>query len=746
MEDIFLNDPRQSSAQNIARNQKNAKAPKRRFREYLVDLLVKSLLLTAFVALDFTLFAEAGSYNLFTADQSLVFEAAWIYCAIAMVSFALIFILSFSLTLQNFAVSVGAGGLLLAILNQFANFDPHSILSAYLPSFASDTFGNIMTEYSHYVLAASVFIAVFLFLTFARRSNQMYFLGTILLICGGLLSEAYFNPLSRYFDTKPALDDETTYANGRNFIFIALPDSPSYYKLQALNEGGKNHDIKQAADNLLGFYMQNNFTYYPNAYIEQSNQPLMNLANSLNPNQTKADDILLSDVLLDGYWNFKHLGNERIYLRANRVFDTFHKNDYNIRVYQNHGIELCSINNRLSVNRCVEKVGLPVSLKNLHLTTAQKVALLASEWIESTGIIPSINPILGLTSAIEREIAPLHFATSQLAALDSFKTLDLIADDIVSDKGNNAYFAVLNLPGDLFIYDSLCNLKPLSRWVSADDKDTALMVRRASFAEQTDCLYGKLENFMQTLQKNNRLKNTVVMIQGLNPPFPNIPGLDKDIYKSLQNNRQAGMAIYDPLKNQADIDYKLCTAPAILRSYLYKKDCHELEDFSITNQLRQDILQSAAAQKIANAKIEKARAQFKIWYENWANHNQVSNLIGKEIIPLEKLPDEPEIVPEKEIKEVPIAEKVEENAPETKPQTLSEAAREQAAAPKTEPLPKPEQLKKELKAKTQKTTPTTPSAKKGSQVSVAVKVIDNTANDTVPPAVSNDLQPRKAKK
>lgn len=206
------------------------------------------------------------------------------------------------------------------------------------------------------------------------------------------------------------------------------------------------------------------------------------------------------------------------------------------------------------------------------------------------------------------------------------------------------------------------------------------------------------------------------------------------------------MAIYDPLKNQADIDYKLCTAPAILRSYLYKKDCHELEDFSITNQLRQDILQSAAAQKIANAKIEKARAQFKIWYENWANHNQVSNLIGKEIIPLEKLPDEPEIVPEKEIKEVPIAEKVEENAPETKPQTLSEAAREQAAAPKTKPLPKPEQLKKELKAKTQKPTPTTPPAKKGSQVSVAVKVIDNTANDTVPPAVSNDLQPRKAKK
>lgn len=751
MEDIFLNDPRQSSAQNIARSQKEAKAPKRRFREYLVDLLVKSLLLATLIALDFTLFAEAGSYNLFTADQSLVFESAWIYCAIAIVSFALIFIVSFSLTLQNFAVAVGAGGLLLAVFNQFANFDPSSILAAYLPMFATGTIGNILSSYSHYVLAAAVFLAVFLFLTFARRSNQMYFLGTLLLICGGLLSEAYFNPLSRYFDTKPALDDESTHANGRNFVFIALTDSPSYYKLQSLNEGGKNHDIKQAADNLLGFYLQNNFTYYPNAYARQSNQPLMNLADSLNPNQTKAEDILLSDVLLDSYWNFKRVGNERIYLRTNRVFDTFHKNDYNLRVYQNNGIELCSINNRLSVNRCTEKVSLPISLKDLNLTSAQKVALLASEWIESTGLIPGINPILGLTSAIEREIAPLHFATKQLTALDSFKFLDLMAKDIAADKGNNAYFALLDIPGNLYIYDSLCNLKPLSRWVSADDKDTAIMLRRAAFAEQTSCIYGQLENFMQTLQKNNRLKNTVVVIQGLNTPFTNIPGLDKDIYKSLQSNRQTGIAIYDPLKNQADIDYKLCTAPAVLRSYLYKKDCRELEDFTITKQLRQEILQDAAAQKISNDQIEKAKTQFKAWYETWASHNQVQNLIGQEIIPLEKLPDEPEIVPEKEIKEIPVAENVEETAPETKSQTLSEtAAKEQpkakAKAPKEDkPLPKPEKLKKELKAKTQAKTPAPAPKKDDSHVSVAVKVIDNSAaNDVVPPAVLGDLQYRQA--
>ncbi len=738
MEDIFLNDPRQTSAQNIARKQKGKKPAKRRFREYLVDLVVKSLLLAAVFALDFTLFAEAGSYNLFSSGQELTPEAGWIYAAIAVGSFALIFLFSFSLTLQNFLIGVGSAITLLAIFNQFARFDQTSILASYFNLQPYSAVGDILSHYSHFVLAAILLFAVFIFLTFARRSTQVYLLGTLLLICGGLMSAAYFNPVSRHFDNKSALGEESSHPNGRNFVYIALPNAPTYHKLQNLNKDNKNNDLREAADNVLGFYMQNNFTYYPYSYIEQGDQPYMNLAATLNPNAKNATDYLLSDVLLDGYWDFNHLGNERLYLKENRVFNTFHKNDYNLRAYQNGRIDLCNINSRLSANRCIEKVELPISFNGLGLSLPQKIAILSSEWLESTGLIPSISPILGIISSFEREVAPLHFQTSQLSGLNSFKQLKMLADDIASDKGNNAYFVALDLPSDLFIYDALCNLKPISRWISDDDQDTPLMMRYAAAAEQTSCLYGQLENFMQQLQKNNKLKNTVVVIQGTSVPFSAPLGLEKDLFKSLQNNRQGGIAIYDPLKDQSDIDYRLCTAPAILRSYLYKKDCSELEGYNITDQLRKDILATAEKQKLSNRQIEKSRNNFRSWYSSWAAHNQTENLMAEEVIPLQKAPDEAEIIPEKEIKAVPEAKTAEESAPETTaPQTISEAAKQEAVpvAPKNavaptpveeKPLPKPEQLKNQLKAKiATKTTPAAKTAPSANSVNVSVKVIDS---------------------
>lgn len=738
MEDIFLDDPRQTSAKNLARSQKEKKPAKRRFREYLVDLIVKSLLLATVFALDFTLFAEAGSYNLFTTGQELTPEAGWIYAAIAIVSFALIFLFSFSLTLQNFLIGAGAAVTLLAIFNQFACFDQSSVLAVYFNVMPGSSGSDILSHYSHFVLSAVLLFVTFIFLTFARRSTQMYLLGTLLLICGGLMSAAYFNQLSRYFDNKTALGEESSHPDGRNFVYIALPNAPTYYKLQSLNKDNQSSDLKAAADNVLGFYLQNNFTYYPYSYIEQGDQPYMNLAAALNPNSQNAADYLLSDVLLDGYWDFKHLGNERLYLKENRVFDTFHKNDYNLRVYQNGRIDLCNINSRLSVNRCVEKVERPISFNGLGLSLPQKVAVLSSEWLESTGLVPSISPVLGIASSFERDVAPLHFQTSQLPVLNSFKQLKMLAEDIAIDKGNNAYFAALDMPADLFIYDALCNLKPISRWISANDKDTPLMVRYNAAAEQNSCLYGQLENFMQQLQKNNKLKNTVVVIQGTSVPFSVPLGLDKDLFKSMQNNRQGGIAIYDPLKNQSDIDYHLCTAPAVLRNYLYKKECNELEGYNVTDQLRKEIMSAAEKQKLSNRQIEKARNSFKTWYSSWAAHNQTENLMDEEVIPLQKTPEEAEIVPEKEIKEVPVAQTVEENAPETEAQTISEAAQQEAApiaekaavaAPakaEEKPLPKPEQLKKQLKEKTAaKTATAAKSVPDKNSVNVSVKVIDS---------------------
>lgn len=799
MDDIFLDDPRQSSAQTIARNQKEKKAPKRRLREYLADLIIKSLLFAVIFSLDFTLFAEAGSYNLFTPEQILTSEAVWIYGAITIFSFAILFLFSFSLTLQNFTIGLSAAFLLLALFNQFALFDQSSLLAAYFGTDRSAGAADIFNNYSHLAIAAAFVVFVFIFLTFARRSTQAYFLGILLLIQGGLLSEAYFNPVSRAFDTKAALNDESTHPDSRNFVFIALENAPSYFKLRNIREEGKNTVIGQAADNLLGFYQQNNFTYYPYAYTAHTRNPYLNMAEILNLNQEKSPEkMLLSDVIMNGYWDFKHLNNEKLYLRSNRIFDIFHKKDYNLRIYQSRGIELCTINSRLAVNRCVEKVGLPTNLDSLPFSLPSKTALLAAQWLESTGIIPDIDPLLGIASAFNRNVAPLHFPTKQLKSYNAFKTLDLIVEDIAEDRGNNAYFTLLDFPGNLFMYDSLCNLKPISRWISAQDQNISLAERHQALAEQTNCLYGRLENFMQKLQTGGNLEHTTVIILGLNTPFSSTPGLEKDIFKSIQDNKQTGMAIFDPLKNQADIDYQICTVSALLDNFLNKHPCTELENFAVTDQLKTEILTKAQKQKLNNRQIEKARSAFKNWYASWAADNQVKNIMEEEIIPLEKLPDSAEAVPEREIKNAPVAEKTEELPPETPVQTLSETAAEErtnektsseetpiavedtssreknkpetpvtADAPQKETtppvkvnptlksdnpaeektLPKPEQLKKEFKQKEKdaKEKPATTQDDGKAKVSVEVKVIDHSAgNDVIPPFLLGDLQYKPA--
>lgn len=742
MDDIFLDDPRQTSAQKLARNPKNKKAPRRRFRQYLADLIIKSLLLAALLALDFTLFAEAGSYSLFSPDQILTPEATWIYAAIAVASFFIIFLCSFSLTLQNFMIGTGAAALLLAIFNQFAQFDQSAVLAAYFGTARTGASSDIFSSCSHWVLAGALLLAVLIFLTFARRMTQVYLLCCLLLIVGALISEAYFNPVTRTFDDKLGLNDESTHTDSYNFVFIGLINAPSYHKLMSMSEESKNEGIKQAADNMLGFYQQNNFVYYPYAYTRHRNQPFLNLVDSLNPQPAKQpQDVLLSDVLVNGYWNFKKLDSDRIYLRENQVFEKFHKDDYNLRIYQSHAIELCDLNNRRFANRCIEKINNPINFSGLDLSLPQKTALLAAQWLESTGLVSSINPILSIASVFHNDISLFHFSTAELYEINSFKMLDRMAEDIANDRGNNAYFTVLDMPGNIFIYDSLCNIKPVSRWVSADDTSTPLNIRKAALAEQTSCLYGQLENFVQKLRNNDSLKQTTLVIQSLNTPFPTAPGIEKELFKSLAATRQTGLAIYNPLTAEADINYQICTTPAILDSHLFKTSCPELEDFTITEQLKDEMFKQADEQKLTNDRAANAVKTFQNWYTTWAAQNQQENKMNEEIIPLEKVTSAPA---DTEVSAAPTVAETKELPPEAPTQALPKTPEPPVTTEEKQPkaevqlqsedkkpaLSKPEELKKKFL-----TTPSSaPEKTETGNVNIEVKVIDQTeGSDVIPP-------------
>jgi len=783
MEDVFLSDPRQTSAKEIVKKKKNSKN-RRRFKHYLFDLIVKSLIVASLLAINFTLFAESGSYNLFLPTGKISPEAYWLYTAILSTSLCCMFLVSFSVTLQNILVSAIAGLFALSMLNQFALFDINSFLAHYLGG-DNNLLSNIFENFSHLIVCGIIFIIVWFVFSISHRQIQFYTLVLLLMIQGGLLSDAYFNPNIKIFEPKAYLNDESTHPESNNIIYIALPNASTFTNLKKLDPKGRNNDIKQAAENILGFYLQNNFTYYPNAYLHNIGLPFINLSESLNLNHTDSmDEILLSEIVVNGYWDFKHLKQENIYLRHNRLFDRFHKQDYNLRIYQGQGIELCSINNNLSVNRCLQKVAYPINLSDTKLNFEQKVSLLATQWLESTGIISGINPVLGIFSAFNSEVTPLRFSSKELHSFNAFKTLDIIAEDIITDKGNNFYFTVLDLPSELYLYDSLCNLKPLSRWVSSTDKSTNKNMQYSAYAEQTSCLYGKLESFIRKLEQNQKLKNTTIIIEGISPAFPALPGIEKDLFKSLQSNKQAGLAIYNNLYPQANIDTRACLSSSILRNHFNQQnDCIEFEDFSLTDQLKDEMLQKAKEQALDNQTTDNAKKSFNTWYQTWAAYNQIDITPEEQVIPLEKLPQNT-IVAEKEISKVAVSEADElpqeaktkpldakivntssdienDNLPKTdkdssstettkdisittsssteKVENIQKTEEVEKTLPKLDldkPLLKPEQLKKEFKSKQSdiekksETVVQTTSSKAinnmKQEVNVEVKVIENT--------------------
>lgn len=787
MDDIFLDDPRQISAKAVsAKNKADRKLKKRRFREYFADLIIKSLICAVLIGIDFTLFAEAGSYSLFDNTQTLNAEAIIIYSAIAAVSFAILFLLSFSLFLQDLFTAIIAGLFVLAILTQFALFDRYSVLDSLFGQYFGAGISSLLTTSSHLIIAGTAGILFFLFLTYGRRSNQAYFLGTLIFIFGYIVSDAYFDPVSPQFKNIRANGDEFTHPNGRNIVFLALPQLASYNNLRELSQMPRaSDDAKTAAAAMLGFYTRNNFTHYSAAYIDNPQKPFENLIRIFNPDsELSVEKLQLSDVLLKSYWDFSNLAAEKIYLKNNKIFDTFRNEDYNLHIYQTRGIELCRVNNAMLAAECTAKATPPINLENDKFSLTQKTILLTSGWLESTGLSGGLNPILkGLSFlGINKDIAPLKFSPRDLYVYNTPKILDMIAADIKSGSGNNAYFAVIDLPSDLYIYNGLCSIKPVSQWLSLKE-DNNLLDKRQAYTAQVSCLYGKLENFIQQLQKEQKLDNTTIVVLGLSSPLPLFPGQPKDFYQEFKHQKQVALAVRLPQSTSPQTDSKICAASSILGNVILKQnECQELENIKISDNLKKNIRENNAKEQISEQERTNAVNRFKRWYQAWAGHNQVENLMLEPTIPLEKEQSEAQEViihdaPVAAVEELPEEKKLQsiseaaqqtegstEQTPENQDGTdtaekkqpqpqISEPAQEDAAQTKPQKteaessLDKPQQLKEKAKTEQEqkKQTPELPSTTQSADVKIEVKVIENQkSHDVVPPFLLGEIQYRPA--
>ena len=350
---------------------KNKKTPNhnkksRRTWQYLFDVIIKTLLCTAILSINFTLFAKSGSYSIFSSSTYGNLEAIYIYAGIGAISFILVFISSLIQPLENILISALIGLFTLSIINQFATFDKQSGLLLLFNNVFSEQANIILYEHFYAITFAIVFVISWFILSLLNRSFLFYVTIGVCAVLGWLISDAYLNPQIRYFNDVAGLPNLKKETMGKNLIFLSFNNLTSINNIKKLGlDKTKNNDYyEKTYKNAVGFYHKNNFTIYPNALVDHSNDPSSNLVLSYNANDltVSAEDNILQSIFKETYFDFSTLQNDKIYLKNNALYDMLRKQDYKINVFQTRDIDTCYVNNELSVSSCKEKINSPVSL------------------------------------------------------------------------------------------------------------------------------------------------------------------------------------------------------------------------------------------------------------------------------------------------------------------------------------------------------------------------------------------------
>lgn len=628
---------------------------------YFIGFLAKFLIVASLLAIDFLLFAGSGSYRMFSSETFLTMEVWYILAGIFVLSLAAVYLFSFSTVLQNLLVSFVVFGFVVVMLNQFAALDKDSMLSQMMSTYLIPDMGRLIGNISYVGLA--VFIAlislVVLFLAPKFVLGILAFLLLFFMFC--VVGLNYQNQDSNVKYQVVKEDESNADAQiGKRFVFIGMPtletfNSQSEAMAQAAKDPEMYARLKESRDILLGFYARNNFTYYPYAYVDEMD-PYVNLAETLNTNNDKSlSEYQLQDILIKKLWKFDDLTPKYIYLRENKLFDTFKRAKYGINAYQSKGIELCTVDNSLAVDRCVEKKYLPMDFDGMNVTDEEKVEILLAQWIESMDVFEDFSYIHGLTAPfLDADNMPLLGKSFKNADVkDSLETLDLLEKDLHKDSGNKAYFAYLNVPGDMYIYDEFCKIKPVRRWKNKVDypwvRRGSNKDRQTAYNEQLRCVLGKLETFLKKLDNSPLKDKTVVVLQGLNGIDVLYPTQETNFASVLKNQKYVDMAIRDPIKKGFRVGSRICSVPGIMKQYLYRKEaCTELSGFNLHEKAIAEMVGVLRKHTINRDMAQNAIHSFDDWYQKWLDAHP--ELKETEVVKnAENLPSESENTPEKEI-------------------------------------------------------------------------------------------------
>lgn len=635
---------------------------------YWLNLIFLFLIGFSLLGIDFMLYNSTGSENIFSSFPILRTEIIISLVTIAVLCGIIYFCLSGFTILLCILTSGIAYICFYAFLSQFADF---STLTA--------------VGYSSVYIAGVAALLVFSLLFFSNTKFRILLSFITLAIFCAVTYKCNRNLPEFSVENYQTATAETQ--NKQKIINIMIPNLPSYAVLSKLEDQNTNKFYRdQLVSIMMGFYAKYNFKLYTNSFTKSGN-PYLNAADSLN--MTLPEDIyanLQNKLIKTNSWNFGQHNNFNVYLQNYKLLDLLKNDEYNINAYQSSGINLCQQNNLNVVNRCVTQNTFP-SFKRYtkSISPLEYSAVLLLNWLESTKwmewlakpVYHSINSIFSADN-----IPTIGYSYKNISVINSMQTLNKLFEDISQDQGNNAYFVLLNLPSEMFLFDDMCQLKDMTSWQIKNNhpwaKQNNNMEKRSAYFQQTMCLYGKLSQFMQNLQNIGALNDSVIIIQGLTG-IDDLPE-NETMLENFLNSQMSPLAIYTPENKSFSINKAICSSPSIINQFFTEEKCVDFNGTNIAKTTRNNIIKYLSPVTYSSDKIQNYYHEYIEWLRSWNQQNFQSTFSSSQPISseteLEIIRPKAQLIPleEKTITEQKVMEKTVNSAPEPEVESISTAA------------------------------------------------------------------------
>lgn len=588
----------------------------------IVDTSLRAMVFFLLISIDFLLFTGSGNINLFN-GWIIAAEVFYVLLLFAFATALIFGLIAKRLMIQNILVAAIVYFFIFALYNQFAQFDYKGFIGGWFG--ATD---GILGHYSDSIAAVIFALIAYCFFSKNNRIQVAYVTFLVfLLFCGILMHDlTHYTDKNEFFVSYNNQEEKADKKDGQKVVYLFLPNASS---TQYIKDWKDTPDAQKTVDIINAFYAKNNFTVYPNAYVDDNNQ-FLNMVSLLNTQRDNDPmDNILKTKLLYQYWKFFNLKDEYIYLKRNDLFQTFKNSGYKISAYKSHGFDLCHQKHKINVDRCVEKITKPIKIWDEKTNSFKQSKVMFAEWLDSTGIFNNLAGAYKTVSFFsDADSIPLvGINYRNLYVVSSVRTLDRLLKDIQNDSGNQAYFVFMDIPSDMYTYDEFCRIKPQNEWISLVDlpwvKNNKEAKKKTAYLKQTQCLFGKLEEFMQNLRKLGLTDKTTVIIQGISGFEENVDGKSAPFIKHFTGAQLINMAIKEPSAEYYSENMKICPATNIINNFLYGNNlCRDLEGLNVHMSIKREIFNKLSKNNLSDEYLHNTAEAFDRWYIKWLKNSK----------------------------------------------------------------------------------------------------------------------------